>query len=614
MRKKRPLFIGIMTFFLLLAVSFLPMQTVWAEDGEAETLLDDDYYIDTYHVDIEVGEDNTFHITETLTYNFVQDHHGMTRVIPLWHTRNREDGSESKIYAKVSNVKCSDPIASTERDSKNYTIQVGSADAYVHGEKTYTLSYDYAMGKDPLRNADELYFNIVGTEWECPIANISWEIHMPKTFDATSLGYSVGNYAASGYDTDMLQSTVTDQTITGSYAGNLNAYEGITVRCTLPEGYFIYKINYMPYVLVALVVLLCGILFWFTGKEDKVIPVISFEPPEGYNPLDVAFVEKEAVSNTDMAALLIYLANKGYLRIEQTKGKDQFSMTKIKDYDGDNNIEALYMEGLFKRGNTASTKSLAKGSFYEDVAKCVTKENKKMKEKKFFFPTAMPKFLYFIGACVVAGVYGILARSMPMTIAFAALCFVLGGLLSPVVKEGLSNLDHKITPVVCVIIFVIAAVIFNAFAPKTWIAFVVCGIADTILALFMFFGSKRTKAGNQVYGQILGFKEFIKKAELDRLKMLVEENPSYYYDIMPYAYVLGLSDQWIENFESMHMPEPDWYSGIDPFGDAVFYSMVRSANACATAPETSGGGSSGGGFSGGGFSGGGSGGGGGGAW
>lgn len=560
MRKKRPLFIGIMTFFLLLAVSFLPMQTVWAEEGTTETLLDDDYYIDTYHVDIEVGEDNTFHITETLTYNFVQAHHGMTRVIPLWHTRNREDGSESKIHAKVSNVKCSDPIASTERDSKNYTIQVGSADAYVHGEKTYTLSYDYAMGKDPLRKADELYFNIVGTEWECPIANISWEIHMPKAFDATSLGYSVGNYAASGYDTDMLQSTVTDQTITGSYAGNLNAYEGITVRCTLPEGYFIYKINYMPYVLVALVVLLCAILFWFTGKEDKVIPVISFEPPEGYNPLDVAFVEKEAVSNTDMAALLIYLANKGYLRIEQNKGKDSFSMTKIKDYDGDNNIEALYMKGLFKRGNTTSTKSLAKESFYEDVDKCVRKENKKMKEKRFFFPTAMPKFLYFIGICVVAVVF------------------------------------------------------FNAFAPKTWFTYVACGIAVIILALFMFFGSKRTKAGNQVYGQILGFKEFIKKAELDRLKMLVEENPGYYYDIMPYAYVLGLSDQWIENFETMHMPEPDWYSGRDPFGDAVFYSMVRSANACATAPEASSGGSSGGGFSGGGFSGGGSGGGGGGAW
>ena len=53
MRKNTPLCIGIMTLFLLLAVSFLPMQTVWAEDGATETLLDDDYYIDTYHVDIE---------------------------------------------------------------------------------------------------------------------------------------------------------------------------------------------------------------------------------------------------------------------------------------------------------------------------------------------------------------------------------------------------------------------------------------------------------------------------------------------------------------------------------------------------------------------------------
>ena len=198
-----------------------------------------------------------------MTYNFVQDHHGMTKSF-LYSNRNQEDGSDSKIYAKFPNVKCSDPIAST--DHQKYTIQV-EVQIRMFMVKRHTLSYDYAMGKDPLRNADELYFNIVGTEWECPIANISWEIHMPKTFDATSLGYSVGNYAASGYDTDMLQSTVTDQTITGSYAGILNAYEGITVRCTLPEGYFIYKINYMPYVLVALLCFLCDFILVYRKRR-----------------------------------------------------------------------------------------------------------------------------------------------------------------------------------------------------------------------------------------------------------------------------------------------------------------------------------------------------------
>ena len=75
----------------------------------------------------------------------------------------------------------------------------------------------------------------------------------------------------------------------------------------------------------------------------------------------------------------------------------------------------------------------------------------------------------------------------------------------------------------------------------------------------------------------------------------------------------GGNPDYPDNYSVRTCLLPDWYSGRDPFGDAVFYSMVRSANACATAPETSGGGSSGG-FSGGGFSGGGSGGGGGGAW
>ena len=93
--------------------------------------------------------------------------------------------------------------------------------------------------------------------------------------------------------------------------------------------------------------------------------------------MDVAFVEKEAVSNTDMAALLIYLANKGYLRIEQTKGKDQFSMTKIKDYDGDNNIEALYMKGLLNVEIRLLRNRWQGIILCKDVAKCITKKIKR---------------------------------------------------------------------------------------------------------------------------------------------------------------------------------------------------------------------------------------------
>ena len=89
----------------------------------------------------------------------------------------------------------------------------------------------------------------------------------------------------------------------------------------------------------------------------------------------------------------------------------------------------------------------------------------------------------------------------------------------------------------------------------------------------------------------------------------------YFYNILPYAYVLGVSDAWIKQFEGIAIAPPDWYESADTFD---YYRFNRSLNRTIhsasrvmnSIPQSSGGSSSGGGFSGGGFSGGGSGGGG----
>ncbi len=107
-------------------------------------------------------------------------------------------------------------------------------------------------------------------------------------------------------------------------------------------------------------------------------------------------------------------------------------------------------------------------------------------------------------------------------------------------------------------------------------------------------------------------------AEKDRLEMLVHDNPKYFYNILPFAYVLGVSDKWVNKFENIAIEPPEWYSGHGAFTTAtMWYAMDRTlssaASAMSSAPRqsSSGGGS---GSSGGGVSGGGSGGGGGGSW
>ena len=95
------------------------------------------------------------------------------------------------------------------------------------------------------------------------------------------------------------------------------------------------------------------------------------------------------------------------------------------------------------------------------------------------------------------------------------------------------------------------------------------------------------------------------------------ENPTYFYDILPYTYVLGVSEKWIERFEVISLQEPDWYVNSTNFSVVTFGSFMNNTMSSAGSAMTSypSSNSSSGSFgSGGGFSGGGSGGGGGGSW
>ena len=168
-------------------------------------------------------------------------------------------------------------------------------------------------------------------------------------------------------------------------------------------------------------------------------------------------------------------------------------------------------------------------------------------------------------------------------------------------------------------------------------------LVGTAVAMFFTVISLSMKSDyRNLFGRVLGFRDFIKTAELDKINELVEQDPEYFYHIIPYAYVFGLTNRWIKKFENIDVVQPQWirtpygYGGYDRF-DA--YMMGRMMSDCSASvgnnihlPSASGssggwggssgggfsggggGGWSGGGFSGGGFSGGGGGGGGGGAW
>ena len=187
---------------------------------------------------------------------------------------------------------------------------------------------------------------------------------------------------------------------------------------------------------------------------------------------------------------------------------------------------------------------------------------------------------------------------------------------------------NLVSSVLFVVFLAIAYARFNmALIDTAYIGFVVLVLIST-LPVLVNITPKYNQAGAICKGRVLGFKNYIAMCEVSQIKMFVQENPNYYFDVLPYAYVFGLSKEWMNKFKDIEVKLPDWVvnSNGTLMDYVIFNSMFNNFNSImATTIQTekfkaiasnvksfssNGGGGHSGGFSGGGFSGGGGGGGG----
>jgi len=137
-------------------------------------------------------------------------------------------------------------------------------------------------------------------------------------------------------------------------------------------------------------------------------------------------------------------------------------------------------------------------------------------------------------------------------------------------------------------------------------------VAGTSIALIAGLVYQKTEYGHSMYEYLLGFREFLHTAEKERIEQLIAQNPAYFYNVLPYAVVLGVTEKWANKFESILTQPPNWYYGPMYYGTFSAANFGRQMDNCFTltnhsmmSSPSSGGGSGGGGFSGGGAGGGG---------
>lgn len=609
MKNTRNHFRNFKTLFMILIASCISLfygQTASADEGG--------YYIKDYQVNAVLRENNVLEIQETIQVNFTQKRHGIYRYITSDVYVNRDtsgklDGSSFKVmhYAnKIKKLSVKGWDYETDSGDGNYIIQIGDEDKTVIGDQTYQISYQYSMPDDRLENSDFLFYSILGAGWKTQIDHFSFELDfekpLPEQAQADLQIYS-GRYGSTENSINVMYDLTSDR-ITGE-AYQIAPNQAITIFTELPQGYFTgaRRTPSLPVMIMAGITLLFSIfllLTEFLKKDAPLIETIEFHPPHGMSSAEVGTIIDETADDIDMMSLIPWWAGKGYLLMEEVpdeKGKDgkqgkkssaKKAKTKIilhlqkKLPEDAPEYQKRLMKALFPKDSEVADLTKLKESFVEKFYKSKTDLQKIYSGERKLSTGAAKAFLSVLLLTVVYALeMGLssqvsLVDNLPWGLVSMAVLLIFGVVrIAMVPKDALRKAGAKITLSIyglcswmIAFICTILVCLSDHFLPS------VLFIVSTLLVMPAIWNAGKlihaTAYKKEMQGKLLGLRRFIQTAELDRLKMLVDENPSYYYDVLPYAMALGLMDEWAKRFEGMTLREPDWYRCDDR---SVFTAM-----------------------------------------
>jgi uncharacterized membrane protein YgcG len=537
----------------------------------------------SYHSDIEIAEDASMTVTETIKVvaEGSQIRRGIYRDFPTtyrdrfgnkyvvgfkvlavtrdgeqepWHRKGRSNGA--RIYAGSSNIDLSP------------------------GTYTYTFTYRTNRQLGFFENHDELYWNVTGNGWDFPMDRVSATVSLPAALEAAEI--SLAGYTGRQDSKEQNYSSVVGE-LGGTIQATrpLAAREGLTLVMKWPKGLVqapsgmqrgMYLLgDNLGLVLSLLAFFGSGIYLyqmWSRHGRDPqggiVIPL--YEPPAGYSPASARYISRMAYDNKTLTAALVNLAVKGHVGI--TCIDDDYSLKRKSSAEELAPGEAALLNKLFRQGSVL----VLENSNHAQVS--VARSAHKAALRKDYLNTYFKK----------NGI--LLLPSLAVSLLLLFLILVTASMV----------------PLVAVVYVGIIA----------------------LHVLFAYLLKAPSKRGRLLLDKLDGFKLYLEVAEKDALELRhpPEKTPELFEKYLPFAIALGVEQAWAEQFSDVFARlaaaggksySPHWYSGdfsssrINRFTSDVSNNFSSAISSAATPPGSSSG-------SGGGSSGGGGGGGGGGGW
>ena len=557
--------------------------------------------ITEFRSEIELLSTGEVGVTETLAVTFSTPGHGIERDLVV--SSQAPTGENLSFQVKIGEIALDGQPAPymTRRAGKDLVVRIGDPNRTILGPHTYTIRYTAGRGLVFKKDYVQLLFNVTGY-WELSVDHTAALVRLPSTVDPTQV--TTASYI--GYAGSRSRGPAARLQDDGRFlfeTGTLTPAENLTVNLTIPRRslgivapsaaqrlLWFFAANW--YAAIPLVVLVGMFLLWLKKGKDPAKGTIApwFDAPPGMDPGEAGVLIDDRVDLRDISAMVIGLAAKGYLKIQEVREEELGVAAKVKDFL--RHSSPLDYEFL-KQKPADGPLSEAERTLLDALFDSAHAEKRTLSSLENEFYKTLPTLKSQLYASLIKkGYYRGNPERVRRSYASAA-----GSLVALGIGLGVVTGSFYLGAAIAVSGLVVLA--FSPIMPR------------------------KTRKGVEALQDLLGLAEYMQRAEVKKMEFhdAPEKSPRLFEKLLPYAIALNLTGIWAKQFEGMLQEPPNWYAGRTPVfnGHLFALSMLNLSSGMqrtfVSAPRTGpgggghtawgGGGHFGGGFSGGGFGGGG---------
>lgn len=496
---------------------------------------------------IRITQDSKAYVTETGEVGG-QGENVVVRRLPFYFVTQSGD----KRLAEISDVEGSALSFRYSNFGDAMYLQAKTNDK----KQTYTLSYVYDFSSIE-GIGDTLFIPLLLKEDYANIDSLSFDIE----FDNLE---TIDNFQWL-FEKEIIADNMIDYHVSENHIiGNISTFpthSDLSFMVELPDDYFYNNHNnyhtnaFLFFLFTGFMLIIVFIVYLMAKRKVKRPPYVK-TPPGDLTPPEIGLMYKGEAGDKEITSYIVSFATKGFLKIEEITKKDHskvFQLRKLKNIESKDEVELYVFKQLFSKSDRVIVDSL-KGKFYVKLAYAKKQLNNRSLEdriydKKSYFLLyliyGLTLFAFLsLELCFCFSVIGILSDSIICVLFtfFAIICLLF------TIKHSVPHLKQIAYTIVFIPLTIMVLYSFTDLR-YNWF-YVVCII---MMLIMLFLGKeiqKRFQEHSYIVRKIEGFRRYLKDCQA--------KSSEQFYEYLAYAYVLGVSKQWIRHNQDNQIILPTW--------------------------------------------------------